>query len=626
MVIDGRRLDQNAGLSLDQILSIRPLVAPEAPQWSPDGSRIAFVASLGGAANLWSVSPDGGPPTRLTVSLGEVDFLASRIPLWSPDGHFMSYVSKKSGTDEVWLWPANGDAEVRLSHLGGRIHSMSWAPDSRSVAVACIRHGAYDVYRVEVPSGKAVQLTDGLRYDVNPVFTPDGGRIVYVRLDDKWEDHDVMIMAADGKDQRLVVGDSDFFDYTYGKNFGYPEVSADGRTMLFRSQRSGHTNIWLAPIEGGEARPLAPDDAEQGTVGVCIGEAKWSPAGNQVVYTSNHNGTLELRIADADGGESRAVFSPEMGMCSNPQWSPDGSHIAFRYGSPTAPADLWVVSLKDGRARQLTQSSPDSNVADRLTTPEKITYQSFDGQTIHAYVYSPRDRGNGQRYPGLIYIHGGPTNQFYDDLQVSVQYLVERGYVVMLPNIRGSTGYGKAFEKLNDRDWGHGDLKDAIAGADFLKSRAYVTPDKIGITGRSYGGILSMCAVSFAPDAFQAAVPMSGYADWPSLRHEVELRLLKLQEHEFGPFESNQDVWYRCSPFYEIANATTPCFVLNGEGKDPSSDASRAFAEEMKRLYKTVEYKVYHNDGYYVDAPANVRQMLLDVADFLDRYLKDGLE
>ena len=132
-----------------------------------------------------------------------------------------------------------------------------------------------------------------------------------------------------------------------------------------------------------------------------------------------------------------------------------------------------------------------------------------------------------------------------------------------------------------------------------------------------------MCAISFAPGVFQAAVPISGYGDFPDLIAEMELRHNKMQVHEFGSFEEHPDVWYDCSPFYKIENATTPAFIVHGEGKDPSSDASRLFAVEMKRLYKTVEYKVYHNDGYYVDAPANVRQLLLDVADFLDRYLKN---
>ena len=187
-------------LSLDQILSIRPLVAAETPQWSPDGSRIVFVSSLGDTAELWSVPADGGFPARLTVGAGNGG-AAPRIPLWSPDGAYVSCVSSKSGTDEVWLWPASGDAGFQLTSLGGRIHSMNWAPGSGSVVVSCNRYGSYDVYLVEVPSGRAVRLTDGPLYAVNPVFTPDGQHILYVRLDDKWEDHDVLRITPDGKDR-----------------------------------------------------------------------------------------------------------------------------------------------------------------------------------------------------------------------------------------------------------------------------------------------------------------------------------------------------------------------------------------------------------------------------------------
>ena len=620
------------GLTLDQILSISmggPVVAAETPRWSPDGSRIVYVSSQGGMSELWSVPADAslkldmqkGSPTRLTVGAGDGG-AAPRIPLWSPDGAYVSCVSRKSGTDEVWLWPVNGDAGFRLTSLGGRIHSMSWSPGGGSVAVSCNRYGSYDVYLVEVQTGRAVRLTDGPLYAVNPVFTPDGERVLYVRLDDKWEDHEVISVAPDGSDRQVVVSDTDFFDYSYGGTFGYPLVSPDGERVLFRSQRSGHVNIWTVPLDGGEPEPLAPEEAEQS-------DAAWVPAfagmtggGQLVAYTSNRNGTLELRVADASTGESRAIFSPEMGVCSTPQWSPDGSQVVFRYGTPTSPAELWAVSVEDGRARQLTDAGVADSLTARLAVPEKVTYESFDGLTIHAYLYSPESRGEGEKHPGILFVHGGPTNQFSDDFQPYVQYFVRRGYVVLLPNVRGSSGYGKAFEELNDRDWGGDDLKDAIAGAEFLKGLGYVEPDAIGITGTSYGGILSMCAVTFAPGVFQAAVPMSGYSDWPALRNQLELRHIKLLEHEFGPFEGNEDVWYRCSPFYKVEDATTPTFVLHGEGREDWPETSRDFAVEMSRHYKTTEYKVYPDDGFYVGTPRNVRQMLMDAADFFDRYLR----
>ncbi len=167
------------------------------------------------------------------------------------------------------------------------------------------------------------------------------------------------------------------------------------------------------------------------------------------------------------------------------------------------------------------------------------------------------------------------------------------------------------------------DLRDAIAGAEFLKGLDYVNPEKMGITGTSYGGNLSMCAIGFTQNVFQAAVPMSGYGDRPKLRTELELRHIKQLEHEFGTYEEHEDVWYRCSPIYGVKNATTPAFVLNGEGKEPGSDASKDFAEALKLHYKTVEYKAYPNECYYVRSKEGVREMLQDVAGFFDRYLKD---
>ena len=278
------------------------------------------------------------------------------------------------------------------------------------------------------------------------------------------------------------------------------------------------------------------------------------------------------------------------------------------------------MNVEDGAARQLTNACAEGGPAEKLIEPEKVAYQSTDGLTIHAYLYSPEDRS--QKYPGLVYIHGGPTLQFFDDLQPNVQYFVQRGYVVLLPNVRGSTGYGKAFEEANDKDWGRGDLDDAIAGTEYMRGLSYVDPSNMGITGRSYGGILSMYAITNEPDAFQAAAPMSGYGDWPALRWEMELRHQKMQAHEFGPLEENEELWIELSSQNKIDRVTAPTFIVYGEGKDPWSDASRAFWFEMKRQYKTVLHKVYHNDGYYVDAPANVRQLLIDVADFFDFFLK----
>ena len=599
--------------TIDQLLAMQPKILPDVPQWAPDGKSIAFVSALSGQPELWTIDARGGYPRRMTVGMGNVRFLGSYLPRRSPDGKWVAYLSEKSGTSEVWLQPSDGSASRQLTHLGGHINAFSWAPDSQSLVLSGNRYGSFDIYRADVPGGEAQRLTDDVLNEVYPVFAPDG-QVLYVRLDEAWADHEVVSLPAGGGAGQVIARDTDFFDYHYGRTFGQPLVSPDGETVLFRSHRSGYINYWQVPIEGGRVSPFAEQEADQS-------EAAWSPDGESLAFISNHNGTLSLCVAPADGSRVRVLVDPGMGVCAMPQWSPDGSEICYYMQTPTAPMDLWVISVAGGEARQLSQSMLVGDVGSRLVTPEKVSYKSFDGLTIHGYLYKPPFIEPGDQCPGILWIHGGPTSQWFDALYPNLQFFALQGYVVLAPNIRGSSGYGKAFEDLNNRDWGHDDLRDAVAGAEYLQGLGYVHPGKLAITGTSYGGCLSMSAVCFAPDVFQAAIPASGYADWIAMYYEQELRHIKLLEYEFGPFESSQEIYRKCSPMFAADKARTPTFVIHGEGKLPRSSASYDFFQALSKEYKTVQYKAYPGECYYVRSASGTRQMWLDMLEFLDRYL-----
>jgi dipeptidyl aminopeptidase/acylaminoacyl peptidase len=601
-------------LSEDQILAIKSFAGTETPRWSPDGQQIIFVSSLGGAAEIWSVHSGNGLLTQLTVGLGDVGHLASSMPQWSPSGEYVAYVSAKTGADEVWLWSRDGSTDRQLTCLGGRIEAMSWAPDSRSLAVSSNCFGPFDIYRVAVPRGETQRLTHDRCYEVYPAFTPDSRHILYVRLNDSWTDHEVVAMDADGSDPRTILSDTNFFDYHYGRTFNYPKVSPDGRTFLFRSHRSGWINIWAAPVEGGKPWQIVPAGADQS-------EATWSPDGRRIAYIENHNGTLELRIVDVAGGQSQCLVAPDMGVCTGIAWSPDSKKISFLYGTPTTPNDIWVVDVSDGSRCQLTHSML-GGIQDRLVTPQKVVYTSFDGLTINAYLYVPPAPLGNKRFPGILWIHGGPTSQFLDTFQPQVQYFAQQGYVLLLPNVRGSSGYGRSFEDLNNGNWGHGDLKDCVAGVEFLKTLDMVDSDNMGITGTSYGGILSMAAVAFAPGVFKASIPCSGYGDFLHMAGEEELRHVKMTEYELGKLPEAEAVYRYCSPIYSLAQATTPCFLIHGEGRYPGSSASKDFGLALEMAYKPFWYKTYPGETYYVSGAANVKEMLLDMKDFFDLYLK----
>ncbi|MBM4186749.1 MAG: S9 family peptidase [Gemmatimonadetes bacterium] len=605
-------------VSADQVLSIRSAVGGEQPEWSPDGSTIMFQSSLGGGSGLWAVGAEGGFPTRLVPNLGTVPYQSNYMPQYSPTGEWIAYASGKSGATEIWIWSPKDGRDLQLTRLGQtRINSMSWAPDGRSIAFAGDRYGSYDIWSVAVPNGQVTRLTTDGRYEVFPSYSPDGRTILYVQLDDRWVDHDIMAIPATGGTGRLVTRDTDFFDYGAGRTFGYPMVSPDGRWVMFRSHRSGWINYWVAPIAGGSARPVAPESADQSS-------ARWSPDGKSIAYLANRNGTQDLRTVAAAGGTPRVLVAPTgAGTVANPAWSPDGTRIAYTLGSPTEAADLYLVAASGGPPRRLTNSVPGGNIVRSIVAPEKISYQSGSFE-INAYLYRPATIAPGERLPALLYIHGGPTAQFSDTYQAQVQFFVQQGYVVLLPNIRGSSGYGRAFEDANNKDWGHGDLDDVKAGAEYLKRLSYVNGERLGITGTSYGGCMTLSAIAFAPGYFQAAVAGAGYGDWLDFYTEQEYRHVKLLDYEFGPLSAATEAIYRrSSPYFSIGRVQTPVMLLHGTGRFPNSQASKKFADELERHYKVFRYQTYPNENYYVNSLPNQRQMFLDMLDFFDRYLKD---
>ncbi|MBM3790837.1 MAG: S9 family peptidase [Acidobacteria bacterium] len=313
-------------------------------------------------------------------------------------------------------------------------------------------------------------------------------------------------------------------------------------------------------------------------------------------------------------------MAPKTGMCGNPEWSPDGTRICYTFATPTTVGDLHVVSVTGGEVKQLTFSAQMGNLERMLVSPDKITYKSTDGFSIPAYLYKPAALRPGERYPGIIWIHGGPTSQFSDSLQPDVQFFVQQGYVCLLPNIRGSSGYGREFEDANNKCWGECDLKDVLAGVEYLKTLPYVDPDAMGITGTSYGGIMSMAAVAFAPGTFQAAIPCSGYCDYIRSVEESELRHGKLWDYEMGPWKENEALYRRLSPYYHVENVTTPTLVICGEGRYPGSPQSRYFAEQLEKYYKIYKYVAYPDEMYYVRR--HVPEMRLEMLRWFDRFLK----
>jgi dipeptidyl aminopeptidase/acylaminoacyl peptidase len=496
------------------------------------------------------------------------------------------------------------------------------------------------VWTVDVASGQAMRLTADPRYEVYPDWHPSGDEILYVRMNDAWTDHTVMKMLATGGEADVLFRDTDFFDYRAGLSFGTPRVSPDGEQVLFRSLRSGWHNYWVVPYDGGEPVQIAPAEADQS-------HARWSPSGDRILFLENHDGTTEVRVVGAEGGAPEVVVDAgrmasllghdglTMGEAAKPEWSPDGTKISYTYSTPIHPEDLFVVDLeRDAITRLTTSASP--SATSQLVMPEKVSYESTDGYTIQAYYHRPLGLAEGEQAPAVMWVHGGPTSQFSDGFgrHHQVHYFAQQGYAVLMPNVRGSSGYGKAFEDANNDCWGRCDLEDVRAGVDWFTARSEVDDAKRGITGTSYGGILSMAAVAFAPGLFQAAIPISGYGNMADFHRTVpELQHIKLLDYELGTYPENEDVYRRHSPIHYVEDVTTPTFLIHGEGRrvpwrpeqqDPEM-ASLDFARALDQQYKIFRYKAFPGESYYVYGRDNTIQKLLDMNAFFGQFLRDNV-
>ncbi|MBM4185900.1 MAG: S9 family peptidase [Gemmatimonadetes bacterium] len=599
--------------TIDQLQSVLPSIgANEAPVWTKDGSRLFYLGTDGA---LWSVAASGGNSVR-HLALGGASQLRR-----SPDGALVSYVKAVPGGNDIHGWDIAAQTERRISHLSGHVRSYSFSPDGQRIALANDRQGSEDIYLVTTATGAATRITSSPLYEVFPSFTPDGNTVLYTRLDSRWVDHDVFAVPAAGGPSRLVLADKDYFDYRQGASFGFTRVSPDGKSILFRSQRSGWANYWLAPLSGGPARPLSAEPADQS-------EARWSPDGSEVLFLSITNGTQSLKVARSSGGAARTVVAPAVGMVTRAEWSPDGRSISYGFGNPTKGQDLYLVAAGGGAPTQLTFPGADCPAPSLLIEPEKIAWVN-EGLTINAYLYKPKGLRPGDKVPVIMLVHGGPTSQFSDNYQLQAQFFASRGYLVIAPNVRGSSGYGKVFEDLNNRDWGHGDLRDVLAGVAWAKRQPYVNPAKIGITGISYGGMLTMYAISFAPGVFQAAISGSGYGDVKDFHTVVPvLQHSQLLHYELGKWPSTpavEAIYRRSSAILKAKDATAPAMIIHGYGLDvlDTEYAAWKYSRELAKHSKIVEYKSYPGETYYVYGRENTKQMLGDMLEFFDRYLKD---
>jgi dipeptidyl aminopeptidase/acylaminoacyl peptidase len=304
------------------------------------------------------------------------------------------------------------------------------------------------------------------------------------------------------------------------------------------------------------------------------------------------------------------------------EFSPQSDRVMLSHEASNQPGDIWVYNLGTNHADQLTYSAVASLRATPLPASQIVRYKSFDGKIITALLWMPFNLKRDGSNPALVLPHGGPTGQMVDYWNTDVAALVSRGYICIAPNPRGSTGYGLDFQKANFQDLGGGDLKDEIAGVEFLKATGYVDPKKIGITGGSYGGFMTLMAIGKAPDIWAAAAEEYGIINWNSMLKSSDPGLNEYLKALLGDPEKNRKVYEDDSPITYIRNTKALLLVLQGDNdpRVPKEEAQQV-VDILKNEGRIVDVHYYPNEGHGFVKREDQIDAIRRTIDWFDQHL-----
>jgi len=581
--------------------------------WSPDGKQVAFISNISGRNNLWLVPASGGWPTQLTIS----DQRQSQ-PVWSPDGQWIAYMSDRDG-DEQWdiflVSPKNGEVtNLTLSPESAEIEP-AWSPDSKQLAYATKpKTGpSYEIELIDITTRHVRHLTKNTPKELSnqgPIFSRDGKFIVYTQLHATGKDSNVFLLdLAGGQRTNLTPHEG-------RQNYLASNISPDGKSVLITSDaHNGYDNVGLLDIATRKIDWLTEEKWE-------LSAGNFAPDGKSLTWAANIDGASQIYSFDIVSRQAEAL--PIARGINFPAGHPtafahDGSRLLYSHNAANAPTDLWVYDVASRQSQQITHALVGGLRSSDMVEPYLVHYPSRDGKwTISAFAYVPNNIQRNGKFPAIIYIHGGPAAQSMDSFNRFIQYIANQGYLVIAPNYRGSTGYGKQFVDANLGDAGGGDLNDVLDAADWIKKSGFVDPKKLIVMGGSYGGYLSMMAVTKAPEMWAAGVPIVPFVNWfteianedPSLR-EYDLATM-------GDPVKNKALYEDRSPINFVDRIKAPLLLLAG-GNDPRCPAeeSQQVADAAKKHGVVVQLKTYKDEGHGFARVENQIDAYQRAADFL---------
>ena len=606
--------ERNAGSGPVKVADIVETTMIWGATLSPSGKKIGFISGASGRVNLWEMNVDGTDARQLVKSNDR-----QNGPVYSPDGKSIVYEQDFGGGEiyDLFAIPAGGGEPRNLtgSVNTNETHAV-FSPDGATLALMSRERtsASANIAVMAWPDGKVRLLT----HEADPkaswtmvCWSPDGRFLFANRKVGSYEDSAAYrIDVATGKTEDLTPHEGK-------ETVEASDVSPDGKTLLLSSSRKyGSANVALLDLDTRKWRWVT-DTHWVATSG------GFAPGGKAFTYEVNADGRKTVMFVDAATLHASDRSIPE--GFNKPGATPgsfaaDGSYLLSHEDS-THIANLYWASAQ-GKLKQITHNESAGFAAAVLPRTRLITYRSFDGTMISAYAWIPFNLKRDGTAAAVVLPHGGPTSQWYDTFNPHAVLLASRGFLVIAPNVRGSQGYGITFQQLNFQDLGGGDLKDEIAGLDFLKATGYVDSKKVGIWGNSYGGFMALMAISKYPDLWAAAVDEYGIINWLNIAEHSAPYLQQYVRSILGDPVKDKAAYEASSPLKYIDNEHTPLLVLQG-AKDvrvPKEEAEQAVAL-LKARGRVVDSTIYPEEGHGFLKREHKLDELTRAVEWLERYL-----
>src|SRR5213080_99007 len=594
-------------LDIDKLYYTRGILSV---QWSVDGEHLYFDTNITGRYNIWAVPSNRGWPVQLTVS-DERTLLQEP----SPDGRFLLDAQDFQGDEKPNLYLLDlTDFTIRnitnTDNVGYR--DAKWSPDARSLVFVGERDapGAYPVFQFDPDKGTVKKIIGNEAGDCEALeYSPDGHKLALTRTRNYQYTGASVYDLESGTETMLAPIDDKSTTITGG-------WTRDGKRVYVTSNANdrGIEAVALLDIkENSEFQWLTLQDWDSSLVDV-------SPTEDKYAYVVNQAGNLHLYIRDLKGEQEE--IPPGHGVIRAGRFSPDGKQLAIIHASGDSPHDIWVYDLKARTLKQLTYSLVGGLNQDNFIQPHLLVYPAHAPTPISSFLYIPANIKPDRSHPAIVYPHGGPQWQHFNSWYPNIQYLTSHGYLVIAPNYRGSTGFEREYMESLRKDAGRGDLNDLVAAVDYLKTTGYVDPKKIAIMGGSWGGYLTLMALTKTPEIWAAGVSIVPLANWFTAHENEDPVLQKNDEWLMGNPITDRELWRDRSPIFYADQIRAPLLLLAGQHdiRCPVEETQQ-MAQAARKNGVTVEVKIYENEGHGFVRRENEIDSVKRAAKFLDTHV-----